>query len=74
LVALIVIALYSARKPLSRALVLYAAVLGCVDFDLLLQTGRIEWLIFWLPWGIVVAEKYLSLQEVEQCRSHAYPA
>jgi hypothetical protein len=45
------------KKPLSRSLLGYAWVIGLFDYSLLLVNSEIEWLLFWLPFAMVAAEK-----------------
>lgn len=57
LLAVFVFAWRLAGRPLTKALLLNAAIIGLVDFNLLLVNGKIEWLLFWLPLAMVCAQK-----------------
>ena len=41
--------------PLWLALLVNAVLLGAVDYDILIVNAGLEWLLFWLPIGTVVA-------------------
>lgn len=59
LVALAVLLLGAWKESqleISKALLAYAVIIGAFDFSLLLVNGEIEWLLFWLPLAMVLAD------------------
>ncbi len=42
-------------SALPLMLVVYGVIIGLFDFSLLLVTMKLEWLLFWLPWAMVLA-------------------
>jgi hypothetical protein len=49
------------NHPLSKALLANAMVIGFTDFSLLWVNGEIEWLLFWLPLAMLLADNSVKL-------------